>query len=245
MSQNIKLNPFDLVGTWNNNGLDFVGGAIPPVSPTIFEIAEQTAIFSSEQILFNPAQFAPIDLISSIGIAAHTINYATADSWCMDCCDNTFTSYEKIKSKINELGGFSSTQLMYINQIIGLPCNYKIDISDLNVILEQIETSVLVDTNINRYDLPSILLILAISKSSLAYWEAAAANASNPWYGYMIPPPQTDHIRPFWLANILGALIAISGNIGETSPNSTNNAGLSTLGLVGGIVNVSAYAVFK
>lgn len=245
MSTNIKLNPFNLVGTWNDEGLTWLGTELDGSPCTIQELAELIAQWVTNEVLFNPAQVAPIDQIYTIGIVAHTTNALSTDSWCKDCCDNTFSSFEKMKRKINEMGGFSQTQLTYINQIIGMPCNYNLDVSDFGPAIEQLETAILTDTNLSELESAPILLILTVSKYSLQYWITEAANPSSVWIDFFAPLTPEEYVRPFWLAGILGSIVAIMRSANDPSYFSNLNTTLATTGLVGAISGTASYVVFK
>lgn len=238
MSSNIKLNAFNLAGNWNNLGLTAVRAGVP-VSPSMQDIADEIVSYAMT-VLYNAAMVSEADKIRSMEVVASTVNYLTADSWCVDCCDNTFSSYKVLKSKISTMG-YSPTQLTYINQIIGMPCNVAIiAASDFKVILKQLETSVLIDTTLPEWEKGPVLTILAIASYSLDYWIDQADHG--PWFDEMIPAPETAWIRPFWLSNILGAIVGT--RIGITMAESQTED-LVILGMIGGITGAASYAFFK
>jgi len=194
MSTNIKLNPFNLVGKWNNEGLTWLGTELGGTPPTIQILAEKISEWVTGEVLYNATQLAPIDEVFTIGVVAKTSNVLSADSWCKDCCDNTFNSYEKLKKRVNEVSGFSQTQLTYINQIIGMPCNYNIDVHDFGKAIEQLETSVLTDTNISELEVLPVLMLLAVSRYSLEYWITECESGTSPWDAFFTPGPADDYI---------------------------------------------------
>jgi hypothetical protein len=241
MSQNIKLNPFNMAGLWNNEGLDAVITAFS--GGTIVDLADKIATYSAGTVLFNASQFAKIDLAYVQTIIANTVNMLSADSWCEDCCNNTMTSFEKMKATINKMGVFSDSQLIYINQIIGMPCNYNV--SDFEQIVSQLETSVIVDHNLSGSDKAPVLLLIAIAKYSYSYWQDVVSSSTG-WDPYLTPAAPLTYLRPLWLSNILGALVAISGSIRENISNpQPAGVNLTTLGMIGGITGSSSYIIFK
>jgi hypothetical protein len=245
MSTNIKLNPFNLVGTWNDEGLTAVATELAGTPSTIQELAEIIATWVTEEVLYSSTQVAPIDKVYTIGMVAFTTNTLSTDSWCKDCCDNTFTSFDKMKKRINEMGGFSPAQLSYINQIIGMPCNYNLEIEDFGKTIEQLETAVLTDTNMSQQESASVLLIIAVSKYALNYWITETANPSSVWVNFFTPLAPEEYIRPFWLSGVLGTIVVMMSRMGDPSMHESLNTNLSTSGLVGAISGAASYVVFK
>jgi hypothetical protein len=204
MSTNIKLNPFYLSGIWTTDGLDYVIANDPANS----NIEDYATVINEYMIsiMYNAAYVSVADQTNIARAIAGVVNYLSEDSWCKDCCDNTFKSYKQLKEKIESLGTFSPLQLQYINQIIGMPCNYSITpIGEFKSMLSQLETTVLVDNQLQEYEKQPILLLISISKHTLDYWINQAGSGS--WNTYMTPPPATDYIRPFWLMSILGGIV--------------------------------------
>ena len=243
MSTNIKLNPFQLAGKWNTNGLDTVIAGLPG-TPTIQDISDETVDYILT-VAYNASQVAESDRVAIANMVAAVINYLTEDSWCKDCCNNTFDSYKIVKTKIEELGGFTPKALSYIMQIIGMPCNYAIlNPSDFIVIQKQLKTAILVDNTMAEMEKAIPLAVLAVSESALNYWIAQASSGA--WNGYMITygagSGSVAAIRPFWLANILGALV--STRVAPVTLPGTSDALLTLQTTTGAIANASAFAVF-
>jgi len=243
MSTNIKLNPFQLAGKWNTNGLDAVIAGLPG-TPTIQDISDETVDYILT-VAYNASQVAESDRVAIANMVAAVINYLTEDSWCKDCCNNTFDSYKIVKTKIEELGGFTPKALSYIMQILGMPCNYSIvNPADFKVVLTQLRTSIIVDNSMAEIEKSIPLAVLAVSESSLNYWITQAGAGS--WNGYMVTygagSGAAAAIRPFWLANILGALV--STRVAPVTLPGTSDALLTLQTTTGAIANASAFAVF-
>jgi hypothetical protein len=239
MSSNIKFNPFDLVGTWNDAGLDYVI-ANAPSSPTILQLAEVIADFAVTKF-YNASLSADLDKMLPIGLIADTINFMSANSWCADCCDNTFKSFDKIKAMINSVSGYEPIQTTYINQLLSMPCNPAINVTDFSSAISQLETSVIIDNVMSIPQKNQLLEVIAISKYSLKYWIARTSGVT-PWAPYLTPLPPADYIRPFWLAGLIGSIITTGGAINETPLNYTN---MSVYSLTGSLAGSSFYAIFK
>lgn len=70
-----------------------------------------------------------------------------------------------------------------------MPCNYSITpIGEFKSMLSQLETTLLVDNQLQEYEKLPILLLISISKHTLDYWINQAGSGS--WNTYMTPPPQ-------------------------------------------------------
>jgi hypothetical protein len=108
MSQNIKTNPFYFASKWNEDCLDSVIATIP-ITPNTVDVGLAISDFVSSK-MYNIGNIAEVDKIQIYDIYCTTINYLTADSWCKDCCDNTFDSFKLIMTKIEGMG-FNPLQL--------------------------------------------------------------------------------------------------------------------------------------
>jgi len=133
--------------------------------------------------------------------------------------------------------------LAYINQFLAIPCNTKISIiSHLYPILSQLETNILLDIELTKEEKTPLLVLASIAYKGLEYWEAQSIGGPATWNPYMIPPPSTDWIRPFWLYNMLGAIISMGMEIKDGGINGSN---LTINGICGGITGSASYSIFK
>lgn len=241
MSTNIKVNPFAVAGTWNNAGLDSVIAALPG-TPSPEDLVDKVAAYLSTK-MYNASIYADIDIVSIQESVANLMNFISVNSWCNDCCDNTFESFSRLKVGIEQQGFYTLNQLVYINQFLAIPCNTKITaVSNLYPILSQLETNILLDIELSKEEKIPLLVLSAISYKGLEYWEAQSIGGPATWNPYMIPIPATNWIRPFWLYNMLGAIISMGmENIREG--NFQENITLN--GVLGGITGSSSFAIFK
>lgn len=241
MSTNIKVNPFAIAGTWNNDGLDSVIAALPG-TPTPEDVVEKVSAYLSTK-MYNASIYADIDVVSIQESVAVLMNFISVNSWCNDCCENTFESFSKLKAGIESQGFYSMNQLAFINQFLAIPCNTKITVvSNLYPILSQLETNILLDIELTKEEKKPLLVLASIAYKSLEYWEAQASGGPATWNPYMVPIPASDWIRPIWLYNMLGAIIAISQN-GISNGDGSENMLLN--GILGGISGSSSYVIFK
>lgn len=241
MSTNIKVNPFSIAGNWNNAGLDSVIATLPG-SPTPEDVIDKVSAYLSTK-MYNAAIYADIDSVSIQESVANLMNFISVNSWCNDCCDNTFESFSKLKSGIEIQGYYSLNQLAYINQFLAIPCNTKITIiANLYPILSQLETNIILDIEMTREEKIPLLILASIAFKSLEYWEAQSIAGPTSWNPYMIPPPAIDWIRPIWLYNMMGAIISMGLEIKEKGSNGTN---MVLAGVSGGMTGSSSYIIFK
>lgn len=241
MSTNIKVNPFAVAGTWNNAGLDSVILALPG-SPSPEDVVDKIANHISTK-MYNASIYADIDIVSIQESIANLMNFISVNSWCNDCCDNTFESFSRLKLGIEQQGYYTANQLAYINQFLAIPCNTKITaVSNLYPILSQLETNILLDIELSKEEKIPLLVLASISTKSLEYWEAQSIGGPATWNPYMIPPPAVNWIRPIWLYNMLGAIISMGMEIMEGGSVGGN---LVISGVSGGMAGAASYAVFK
>jgi hypothetical protein len=240
MSFNIKVNPFAQVGEWNSQDLDAMISVLPGL-PTIQDVLKAASDYVSSK-MYNAAIYAAVDSISIQENMASVINYMTSNSWCQDCCDTTFDSLKKLKGGIDAMGGYTTAQKSYINQYLSVPCNPQLGLSDLVPILRQLQTSILIDMSISETEKSPLLVLSAISQQAIGYWDAQSVGGPATWNPYMTPLSPSDWVRPFWLYNMLGAIIGMHFGMQNGGSTGTN---LSITGLSGGMVGVAGYAIFK
>lgn len=193
--------------------------------------------------MYNASIYADIDLVSIQESVANLMNFISVNSWCNDCCDNTFESFSKLKAGIEQQGFYTLNQLAYINQYLAIPCNTKITlVSNLYPILSQLETNILLDIELSKEEKIPLLVLAAIAYKSLEYWEAQSIGGPATWNPYMIPPPAISWIRPFWLYNMLGAIISMGMEIKE---GTVIGSIILVNGVSGGMAGSSSYAIFK
>lgn len=243
MSSNIKINSFYPCAEWNSQGLNSIIAAIGAGPVTIEEISD--AVYSYVQtVIYTAAYVNPIDAMPIISLISNNVNYLTNNTWCDECCNDTFVSYDKVSNAINGLNYFSQGQLGYINQILGMPCNPKItNVLDLIPALDSLETSLIVDRNLTESEKLPVLLLLSIGRSSLDYWATEVGNPGSAWLPYFTPLAPALYLRPFWLANMIGVITSQYNGNSVLMTNSVQDIAIK--GLVGGLTNVTAYAVFK
>jgi hypothetical protein len=241
MSTNIKVNPFTVAGTWNNAGLDSVIAALPG-TPTPEDVVNKVAAYLSTK-MYNASIYADIDIVSIQESVANLMNFISVNSWCNDCCDNTFESFSRLKVGIEQQGFYTLNQLAYINQFLAIPCNTKITaVSNLYPILSQLETNILLEVELSKEEKIPLLVLSAIAYKSLEYWEAQSIGGPATWNPYMIPIPATNWIRPFWLYNMLGTIISMGMDIKDGG----NSGSILTIsGVSGGMTGAASYAIFK
>lgn len=246
MSQNVKLNPYNLTAKYGNffalNSLISRYGGGPPsdVNDLGVNIADVLKL-----MLFNSSQFVKTDEFRMFNMTASTINDITSNSWCKDCCANTFESYNELKERINEMGIFTERQLLYMQQLIGMPCNYAIsNINDFLAIISQLEVNILIEKSVSLNDKNPLLLFSAISKYSLDYW-ITNTGGSSPWLTYLTPGSPIDYIRPLWLASILGSIMVVENEISKDL-DITLNVGTDIIlpGIIGSMTSSASYAFF-
>jgi hypothetical protein len=242
MSTNIKTNPFYLTNEFAIDGWDYIitnnpGGT--DVKKFIDVIIEYM-----NSILYNASMISKIDNMKVAEISVGVINTLTTDSWCKDCCDNTFNSYKNLKEKIELLGIYTPAQLTYINQIIAMPCNYNIsNLNDFESILSQLETSILIDQQLSPMDKAPVLMVLQLSLAARYYWYNQAITSGLWVTPFMTPPPAIDYVRPLWLMSILGSIV--SSRMVQTSLITDYNSSLAIQGVIGALTASTSYAVFK
>lgn len=241
MSTNIKVNPFQVAGVWNNAGLNSVIAALPG-SPTPEDIIDKVSAYLSTK-MYNAAIYADIDIVSIQESVANLMNFISVNSWCNDCCDNTFESFSRLKLGIENMGYYNLNQLAYINQFLAIPCNTKITVvANLYPILSQLETNILLDMELTKEEKTPLLVLAAIAYKGLEYWEAQSTGGPTTWNPYMVPPPTADWIRPFWLYNMLGAIISMGMELRDGGSNGSN---MVLAGVSGGMTSSGSYAIFK
>jgi hypothetical protein len=241
MSTNIKVNPFAIAGTWNNAGLNSVIAALPG-SPTPEDVIDKVSAYLSTK-MYNAAIYADIDSVSIQESVANLMNFISVNSWCNDCCDNTFESFTRLKLGIENMGFYTLNQLSYINQFLAIPCNTKITVvANLYPILSQLETNIILDVELSKEEKIPLLVLAAIAYKSLEYWEAQSTGGPTTWNPYMVPIPAADWIRPFWLYNMLGAIISMGMEIKESGTMGSN---MVLSGVSGGMSGSASYAIFK
>lgn len=248
MATNIKLNPYFLAGKWNNEILDMLISNFGTTPPTVNAIATQMATWINYTYLFPGSETSYLKRIPTYEIVANTINNVTQNSWCKDCCNNTFKSYETVKKKIQEMDVFSPEQLNYINQMLGMPCNYNIvDSSHFEGILNQLETNILIDKDLSQNDKNPLLLFLSISIANFKYWKTQTDNPGiSPWGPLFTPLTPGDYLRSFWLAGLLGAIIAVELEIKRAFESLTEDCiNITILGFVGSSSSSTVLGYFK
>jgi hypothetical protein len=249
MVSNIKLNPYFLPAAWVESILDEVVaefGAPASANPAgIFERTLYLCNYFQTSYLGSQAEMHlfPLEEIASIAV-----NHLTQDSWCKDCCNQTFNSYDLMKTKIADMGIFNSYQLNYINQLIGMPCNIGItNIDSYLSILSQLETSLIVDKDLTDNDKKPILLFVALSIALFKYWKIQTDSpGSSNWGPVMTPLDPEDYLRSFWLAGLLGAIVCVEHEIIKSIRDlSSNCVNLTAIGVVGASIASMSYAYYR
>jgi hypothetical protein len=248
MSTNIKLNPYFLAGKWNVGTLEMLISHFGTSPPTVNAIATQMAPWINYTYLLPSTETSYLKRAPIFDIVANTINDLTQNSWCKDCCNNTFSSYETVKAKIQEMDVFSPEQLNYINQMIAMPCNYNIvNIEHFEGILNQLETNILIDQELSQNDKNPLLLFLSISIANFKYWKIQTDNpVMSPWGPLFTPLAPGDYFRSFWLAGLLGTIISVEREIQKAYDTLSEECiNISILGFVGASASSSVYAYYK
>jgi hypothetical protein len=248
MSINIKLNPYFLSGKWNTEILDMLISAYGATPPSTNQIANSIATYVNYTYLYNASETCYLKRIPNYDIAAFSINELTNDSWCKDCCDNTFRAYEEMKNRINDMGIFSPEQLNYINQMLAMPCNYNITNTDhFEPMLNQLETTILIDKDLSQNDKNPVLLFLSISLYNYRYWKIQTDNpGSSSWNPLFTPLAASEYLRPFWLAGLLGAIVCVEREINKAITTLSDDCvNISVLGFIGASAASTAYAYYK
>lgn len=243
MSNNIKVNPFYPLEGLAVSGLNDIIGNIPVPSPGVpkVEVLAELITQYCTTVFFNAANVATIDQAQIYGLVTEILNNLSSDSWCADCCDNTFNSYKQMQAKIEAMGIFTEMEMTYINQIIGMPCNPQvlIDADEIERSLNTIQTSLLVENNISSMNKVSVLMLISASKSMSRYW---INNVGGAWITYTNPTP-VDLIRPLWLASLLGSIVSLNYLV-PTGPSSIFTV-QTVQGLVGMLAGSSSYAILR
>lgn len=247
MSVNIKLNPYFIIEKWNEMVLDDTISQYPSSAPDISTFSAYISSFIEDDIISGTDLKAPIKHGHLMKYVSYAINTISSDSWCKDCCDQTFQSYDHIKQKIWDMHIFTNEQLMYINQIIGMPCNPSItNVDDFIPILSQLETAVILDKSMTRNDKNPILLLIEVSKYSRSYWTAQVTNISSPWNVYFTPLTPAEYLRPLWLSGIFGAILLLEKAISDAIDIDTGDClNISEIALVGASVTSASYIFYK
>lgn len=243
MSNNIKLNPTFPQEKFVTDGFDDIIAGIPTPSPGVPNVEELAGLITDycSTVGFNASVITELDKVSIFGLVADVINAMTADSWCTDCCDNTFDSYKQVSSEIQMLGIYTDNQLQYVNQILGMVCNPNVNvtISEIKQLLNTLQTSVLIDNNMSSIEKVAVLNLISISKAASEYW---ITNISGSWVAYAGGTPVAQ-IRSFWMSTLIGSIMAlnfISGN------NINSIYAIQVIqGLVGALSGGASYAILR
>jgi hypothetical protein len=240
---NTFLNPFYLLEKWQSDGLDYII-ANKPTAPN-----DKTSDYANviteflKDLMYSNTLFATNDKLTISGIITGVLNFISSNSWCKDCCNNTFQSPEELIEKISTLAGFTPISRVYSDQILKMPCTpTTLNLEDYIPVLSQLESTILTDTKLSQIEQLQILSTIAISKSALNYWLLQDASGG-PWKTYMTPIPVTNQIRSFWLMNILGSIICSKITKGNLSGD--YNPILGSTNLAGSLTAVTMYCFFK
>lgn len=243
MSNNIKVNPFYPLEGLAVSGLNDIIGNIPVPSPGVPKVEELAELITQycTTVFFNAANVATIDQAQIYGLVTEILNNLSSDSWCADCCDNTFNSYKQMQAKIEVMGIFTEMEMPYVNQIIGMPCNPQIiiDVDEIERLLNSIQTSLLVENSLSPMSKVNILMLISVSKSMSRYW---INNVGGAWVNYTNPTP-ADLIRPLWLASLLGSIVSL--NYLVSSGTSSIYTVQTIQGLVGTLAGSTSYAILR
>jgi len=243
MSNNIKLNPTFPQEKFITDGFNAIIAAIPTPSPGVPNVEDLAGLVTDycSTIAFNASVITELDQVSIYGLVADVINSMTADSWCADCCDNTFDSYKHMTTEIQMLGIYTDNQLQYVNQILGMVCNPNVNvtISEITQLLNTLQTSVLVDNNMSAIEKVAVLNLISISKAASKYW---ISNISGSWVAYAGAIP-VDQIRSFWISTLLGSILSLN----YVSNNNINSIYAIQViqGLVGALSGGASYAILR
>jgi hypothetical protein len=241
-AQNIKLNPFFASGKLSIEGLDFLIGEISSPPANIEDLAEIVFDYAKGMV-YTEYQYAPLDQFDLMTNIAATFNAISANSWCDLCCSNTIVTYDKLKCKLLATGQLNPQEQFILNVILGMPCDPNMPPADARIGVQQLETTVLTDSESNELDKSQLLAFLAVAKKTAEYWWNEVNNGSSAWNVYFSGTTE-ENFRQFWMATIMGSVSAWL-LVRSTGIPLSGNSSIAYFPIIGAITGVSAYAVYK